>query len=313
MNSLRFLTMLPHSLLVSAIWVLVLVKFPDSANARHIPRGALVLSPRSRVASSDDGIASMAVPTALVCASEGGVYDVYGSLSFPAALGLTIIFGVLTIVHTGQAIYYLKPYTYPLLTSTLWTFLSFLLLSLPHPHPLLPLLSTNLLLISPLWLTTYLHLLLPHLTTHFLPTHSLLSLRAPVLRVLSLIFTLPVAGLQVVGVMRGVENHGRILFALGVMLQGVGVLIFIGMLGVLDREVRRLESGGVLERGKKGWRRGVWTGYGSAGMVLVGAFFFPLMFLLLSLLLLGEEINTNQKDHPPIPSHSPPLTQHNAK
>ncbi|PQE24692.1 RTA1 domain-containing protein [Rutstroemia sp. NJR-2017a WRK4] len=224
----------------------------------------------------------MAVSTvSTVCSSE----DVCGSLSFSAALGLTIIFSALMVVHTGQAIYYGKPWIYhfrtstiwallyPLWASTAWTFLSFLNLTASYfdPHPLLLLFSRNFLLISPLWFTTYLHLLLPHLTNHFLPPRTLCSVRAPVLRLLGLLFTLPVAGLQVVGVLSGVESHGRgrVLFAAGVMLQGVGILIFICMLYVLDREVRGLENGGVLDGRKKGWRRGVWTGYASAVLVLI--------------------------------------------
>jgi hypothetical protein len=73
-----------------------------------------VLSSRSRVVSSvhNDGIASMAVSNvstgSTVCSLEGSAYDLCGSLSFPAALGLTIIFGVLMVVHKGQAMYYGK-------------------------------------------------------------------------------------------------------------------------------------------------------------------------------------------------------------
>ncbi|PQE07070.1 RTA1 domain-containing protein [Rutstroemia sp. NJR-2017a BBW] len=239
----------------------------------------------------------MAVSTvSTVCSSE----DVCGSLSFFAALGLTIIFGALMVVHTGQAIYYGKPWIYhfrtstlwallyPLWASTAWTFLSFLNLTASYfdPHPLLLLFSRNFLLISPLWFTTYLHLLLPHLTNYFLPTRALLSLRAPVLRAVSLLFTIPVAGLQVVGVLSGVGNHGsgRVLFASGVILQGVGILIFIFMLCVLDREIRQLENGEVLDERKKRWRRG------NKG-----------------------ETNNSPKDHPPIPSHSPLRSAYNAK
>jgi hypothetical protein len=167
----------------------------------------------------------------------------------------------------------LQPYTYPLLTSTLWTFLSFLLLTLSHSHshPLLSLLSSNLLLIAPLWLTTYLHLVLPYLSNHFLPTRSLLGVRAPVLRALSLLLTVPVAALQVVGMMRGVaeSDDGRMWFALGVVLQGLAMVIFVAMLGMLHREVTGLESVGVLETGKREWRKVVWTAYGNAGLVLV--------------------------------------------
>jgi hypothetical protein len=75
--------------------------------------------------------------------------------------------------------------------------------------------------------------------------------------------------------MKGVDGEGRMAFTAGVMLQGVGTLICICMLAVLDWEVRELENGGVLDGRKTGWRRGVWTGYVSAVLVLVGAFSFP--------------------------------------
>ncbi|KAM3074819.1 hypothetical protein ACMFMG_008232 [Clarireedia jacksonii] len=274
----------PPLILASAL--LVVVEFPATINALRIPRAAPALySPiviSSRVASSvynDDSTADMAVPNTStvfsISSSDGNAYPACGSPSISTALAFTLIFGVLTIAHTGQAIYYSKPYTYPLLTSTLWAFLSFLLLtvslSLPHSNVILSLLSSNLLLIVPLWLTTYLHLLLPHLSNYFLPTRSLLNLRAPVLRALSILFTLPIAVLQVLGTMKGVEENadGWILYTLGVALQGLGIVIFIAMLGVLHREVRDLENAGVLGTGKEEWRGVVWAGYGNAGLVLI--------------------------------------------
>ncbi|KAF7872208.1 hypothetical protein EAF04_003133 [Stromatinia cepivora] len=206
------------------------------------------------------------------------LYDYY--LSSASALAFAAIFGLLTLAHLIQAVFYKKAYSFFIIAASIWGLTAFILrVSSTHNQQdsVLELLSSILALTISPPTNAYHYILLGRIVYHYLANRSLLGIRAqflalPFLGLNAAAFVLEVVGATMMD-KRNLEweqrnaNHVHIG---GLVVQMLVISGFMGMLVTFWIEMSGSGRGSVM--GTR-WRGLVGAVFGASGLILIQIFF----------------------------------------
>lgn len=232
---------------------------------------------------------SFAVPTCIqtLAPDENGylppgtcnaLYDYYPSST--SAVAFAGIFGVLNLIHIIQAFFYKKAYSFFIISASIWGLTAFILRiesTYNQQDNALELISSIFALtISPM-INAYYFILLGHIIHHYLPSRSLLSVRAHFIALPFLVFNGAAFVLEVVGATmmekRNFEwerrNADHVHIG-GLVVQMLVVFVFLGVLVRFWREMSGLKRRGVMGMGWKGLLVAM---FGGSGLILIQIFF----------------------------------------
>lgn len=101
--------------------------------------------------------------------------------SFEAAFLFSILFGITTIIHIGQAIHYRKAFCWVITMGAAWELVAFItrtLLTRHQQNTWLALTSNLLILLAPLWINAFAYMVLARMIYFFVPERALFGIRA---------------------------------------------------------------------------------------------------------------------------------------
>lgn len=189
------------------------------------------------------------------------------SPSFPAAVAVSIIFGLLTATHLTEALLFKKRYAWVLITGALWETLAFITGAL-GAHD-----QQNAGYATPLWVNAFVYMTFARMVRFFLPDGRVGVFRAAGMSkwfvwadVLS--FAVQAAG----GVMTspggagGTVQIGLHIYTGGVAMQELFIFCFLGLMVVFHRKAFRLDDdercmGSEEGRMPRGWKALLYTLY----------------------------------------------------
>ncbi|KAE8447874.1 hypothetical protein EG329_010103 [Mollisiaceae sp. DMI_Dod_QoI] len=167
-----------------------------------------------------------------------------------------------------------------IIMGSLWEFASFATRSVSTLHQqsvVLVLVSQLFVLLAPLLINAFAYMLLARLINFYCPTHSILSIPAPVLSILFVSLDFVSFVIQLVGgsyagptAPEDQQMKGVHIYMGGIGLQQFFIFVFLGLAVKFQLEMKEIER---LGGGKKGWKRMIWTLYGSLGFITVRIFF----------------------------------------
>lgn len=206
------------------------------------------------------------------------LYDYYPSSAL--ALTFATIFGVLTLAHLTQAVFYKKAYSFFIVAASIWGLTTFILRVLSthdQQDTVLELLSSIFALtISPV-INAYYYILLGRIVHHYLTNRSLLGIRAQFLALPFLVINAAAFVLEVVGAtmmdkrnLVWEQRNADHLYTGGLVVQMLVNFVFMGMLFALLFEMRNSGRRSVM---RTRWKGLVGAMFGASGLILIQIFF----------------------------------------
>ncbi|KAJ7641317.1 RTA1 like protein-domain-containing protein [Roridomyces roridus] len=191
--------------------------------------------------------------------------------SFPAAVIFTCLFGLTTLTHFAQAIYYRKKFCWVVTMAGGWEFGGFILRVFSILHTTSSAYATPsqiLILLAPLWVNAFLYVLVARLVWFFVPEQRVAGIGA---RRMSLIFVLldVTAFLMQAGggSMISSDDGKTALLGIHIYMGGIGLqqLFILGFTGLVVRfhyKMRLLDSGDA-------WKTPLYLVYASLSLITV--------------------------------------------
>ncbi|PVH74825.1 hypothetical protein DL98DRAFT_551951 [Cadophora sp. DSE1049] len=193
--------------------------------------------------------------------------------SFVAAIVTAGIFGAITLVHIGEAIYFKTSYSWVISVGLFWESIGFTFRALSAKHQQsegLLTVSQLSILLAPLWMNAFSYMVLGRMIHFYIPTHRLLRLKAStfatcfvLLDIICFIIQLIGGGMAGVGAPPEQMKKGLDIYKAGIALQEVFVIFFIGLAAMFQLMMRRLERSDILPIEKKTWPRLLYAVYAS--------------------------------------------------
>ncbi|MCJ1318600.1 hypothetical protein MMC15_003930 [Xylographa vitiligo] len=204
--------------------------------------------------------------------------------SFATALIFSIFFGVVTLLHIGQAAGHKKPFCWVIIMGGLWETGSFITRTFStraQQETGLALTSELLVLLAPLWINAFDYMVLGRMMHFFLPAHSLLGIRASVLALCFVALDIVSFVIQLVGGAMGGTGappeqilKGVHIYMGGIGLQQFFIVVFLGLAVRFHVQMRGMEKRGELVgTGKGRWRWLLFTLYTSLALISLRIFF----------------------------------------
>ncbi|MCJ1485727.1 hypothetical protein MMC06_005902 [Schaereria dolodes] len=204
--------------------------------------------------------------------------------SFAAALLFSLLFGATTLLHIGQAIASKKAFCWVIIVGALWETISFATRTLSTRNQQstgLALVSQLLVLLAPLWVNAFDYMVLGRMIHFFLPTHSLFGIRASTLAYYFVSLDFVSFIIQLIGGSMAPSTappaeqlKGIHVYMGGIGLQQFFIVVFLGLAVKFHVTMLGMErSGALVGTGKGGWRRLLFTLYGSLALISVRIFF----------------------------------------
>ncbi|KAL2074073.1 hypothetical protein VTL71DRAFT_7851 [Oculimacula yallundae] len=197
--------------------------------------------------------------------------------SFIAAVVTAAIFGVITIVHVGEAIYFKTAYAWVISVGLFWECIGFIFRALSARNQQsagILTVSQLSILLAPLWMNAFSYMVLGRMIHFYIPTHRLLGLKAStfassfvLLDIICFIIQLIGGGMAGVGAPPEQMKTGLDIYKAGIALQEVFVIFFLGLAAYFHVTMWKLERNGILPLEKKTWPR------------LLGAVYMSLVFI----------------------------------
>ncbi|ESZ96241.1 hypothetical protein SBOR_3399 [Sclerotinia borealis F-4128] len=211
------------------------------------------------------------------------LYDYYPSSA--SALAFAAIFGVLTLAHIIQAVFYRNGYSFFMIAASLWGLVAFTLRILSthnQQDSVLELMSSIFALsISPL-INAYHYVLLGHLVNHYFPSRSFLGIRAQFFALPFLAFNAAAFVLEIVGAtmmerwnLDGEQRKADRVYIGGLVVQMLVIFVFNSVLVVFWKEMNGL---GKRAMTSVGWKGLVGAMSGGSGLVLIQIIFSLVRF-----------------------------------
>ncbi|KAE9364408.1 RTA1 domain-containing protein [Stipitochalara longipes BDJ] len=206
------------------------------------------------------------------------LYDYYPS--FAAALVFSVLFGILTIAHISQAALFKTKFCWVIIMASIWETISFTARTIStrnQQNAWIELISELFVLLAPLWVNAFAYMLLARMVHFYLPTHSIFSIPASVLAIAFVTLDFVSFVIQIVGgsyagptAPMAQQLKGVHIYMGGIGLQQFFIFIFLGLGVKFHREMLLLERMG---SAKDGWKRLLFTLYGSLGFITIRIFF----------------------------------------
>ncbi|TGO62631.1 hypothetical protein BCON_0018g00240 [Botryotinia convoluta] len=224
------------------------------------------------------------------------LYNYYPSST--SAIAFAAIFGVLTLAHIIQAFLYRKAYSFFIVSASIWGLTAFILRIVStynQQDNVLELMSSIFAsTISPL-INAYYFILLRHLVHHYLPSRSLLGIRAHFIVLPFLLFNGVAFVLESVGAtmmekrdFEWEQRNADHVHIGGLAVQMLVIFVFLGVLVAFWREMNGLGRMGVIGTGWKG---------------LLGAMFGVLCLIMIQILFSIARFSIGDKTSSALSTH----------
>ncbi|TEY36933.1 hypothetical protein BOTCAL_0534g00080 [Botryotinia calthae] len=206
------------------------------------------------------------------------LYDYYPSST--SAVAFAVIFGVLTLIHIIQAFFYKKAYSFFIISASIWGLTAFILRiesTYNQQDNALELMSSILALtISPL-INAHYFILLGHIVHHYVPSRSILGIRAHFIALPFLVFNGAAFVLEVVGAtmmekrnFEWEQRNADHVHIGGLVVQMLVVFVFLGVLVGFWREMSGLKQRGIMGTG---WKSLLGAMLGGLCFIMIQIFF----------------------------------------
>jgi len=207
-------------------------------------------------------------------------YDYYPS--FAAALVGAAIFGALSLVHTGQAIWFKKGFCWVLVMGALWETASYIsrVFGTKDQQSVTKLLMAQIfVLLAPLWVNAFDYMVLGRMVYFYTPNRSFWRIKATTLSVYFVFLDISAFVVQLVGTLMTSSTtsatlwRGTHIYMGGLGLQEFFIIIFLGVIIKFHKDLLALERNGQLPLEKQNWRRLIYTLYASLFFITVRIIF----------------------------------------
>ncbi|KAI9826697.1 MAG: hypothetical protein M1826_006579 [Phylliscum demangeonii] len=196
--------------------------------------------------------------------------------SYGAAIGFSVLFGLVTITHLVQAVTFRKAFCWVIIMGALWETVSFITRALgSHDQQQLgyAMATQLLLLLAPLWVNAFVYMTFGRMIYYFLPEKKLFGIKAPSLAryfvgldIVSFIIQGVGGSMISPGADPKVIQTGIHVYMGGIGLQEFFIVVFIGLVVTFHRRMLMLEHKGEL-RGRSRWMRLTFTIYGVLALI----------------------------------------------
>jgi hypothetical protein len=206
--------------------------------------------------------------------------------SIAAAIVVSILFGISTVIHIVQARHYRMKFCWVIIMAGIWETTGFILRILAAKHQTslgLYVPEELLILLAPIWINAFDYMLLGRMVHFFLPEKKVFGLRASKFALVFVTFDILSFIVQAIGgsVLSQGSNESRKTLDLGlhIYMGGVGaqeafILFFTTLTIVFHRRMLELERQGILEqKGKPAWRPLLYTLYFSLILISIRIIF----------------------------------------
>lgn len=198
------------------------------------------------------------------------------SPSFPAAVAVSVIFGILTATHLAEAIIFKKRYAWVLIMGALWETLAFITGALgahDQQNAGYATAHTLLFLLAPLWVNAFVYMTFARMAHFFLPDGKVWVFRATGMSkwfvwadVLSFVVQAVGGVMTSPGGASGTVQTGLHIYTGGVAMQELFIFCFLGLMVVFHRKALHLDSPGRSYsseewRMPRGWKALLYTLY----------------------------------------------------
>ncbi|KAJ8107812.1 hypothetical protein OPT61_g8604 [Boeremia exigua] len=190
---------------------------------------------------------------------------------FAAAVAMSILFGMLTIAHLGQAVAYRNGYCWVVIMAALWETGAYAFRALGSKDQQssgIALVAQILVLVAPIWVNAFVYMVFARVVHFYSPTRrvlffspSTLALVFVTLDVVSFVVQLIGGGMAGPGASPDSQKKGLNIYMGGIGMQEGFIVLFLGLVIKFHWDQLQAERAGRLTTKITGWRRLIWALY----------------------------------------------------
>ncbi|THC98405.1 hypothetical protein EYZ11_002124 [Aspergillus tanneri] len=221
--------------------------------------------------------------------------------SFGAAIAFSVLFGIIMVTHTVQAVVYRVGFAWVILMGATWEFVGFVnrtLSSRDQQSTTLATMTQLFILLSPLWVNAFDYMVLARMIYFFIPDHRIGIFKPSLLAMIFIVLDLASFITQLVGgSMAGVgQPEDQIMKGIHIYMAGIGIqeffiVIFLIIAILFHRQMLYLD------------RRGELTGLKAKWRPLLYALYASLLFITVRIIYRLVEFSSGKSASNPIPYH----------
>ncbi|CAG7936096.1 unnamed protein product [Penicillium salamii] len=209
--------------------------------------------------------------------------------SFGAAILFCVLFGLVSLLHTVQAIVYKKRYAWVLIMGAVWELLAFIFRALQTRHQDSEIYSTLhviFFLLAPIWINAFIYMTLGRMIYFFVPERKLAGISARHYGMVFVVLDIVAFLVQLGGASLTTNTDAEtktVMLGLHIYMGGIGmqeffILWFLGLAIYLHWKMVQMEAGGQigmekLQTGRFSWRWLFYSIYFALGMITVRIIF----------------------------------------
>ncbi|KAJ4986220.1 RTA1 domain-containing protein [Stagonosporopsis vannaccii] len=193
--------------------------------------------------------------------------------NFAAAVAFSVLFGILTIAHLGQAIAYRNGFCWVIIMAALWETGAYAFRALGSKDQQssgIALVAQILVLVAPIWVNAFAYMVFARMVYFYSPTRkvwffspSMLALVFVTLDIISFVVQLVGGGMAGPGASVESQKKGLDIYMGGIGMQESFIVLFLGLVIKFHRDQLHAKRVGRLVGEKSiGWRWLIWTLYG---------------------------------------------------
>ncbi|KAF1834463.1 hypothetical protein BDW02DRAFT_639283 [Decorospora gaudefroyi] len=193
--------------------------------------------------------------------------------NFAAAVAFSILFGMLTIAHVGQAILYRNGFCWVIIMAALWETGAYAFRALGSKDQQssgIALVAQILVLVAPIWVNAFAYMVFARIVHFYSPTRkvwffspSILALIFVTLDIISFVVQLVGGGMAGPGASAESQKKGLNIYMGGIGMQEGFIVLFMGLVIKFHRDQLQAERVGRLTADKMaGWKWLIWALYG---------------------------------------------------
>ncbi|KAL4796591.1 RTA1 like protein-domain-containing protein [Aspergillus venezuelensis] len=199
--------------------------------------------------------------------------------SFGAAIAFSVLFGILIIVHSVQAVSHRASFAWVILMSATWEFGGFVTRTLSTRHQQsesLATVSQILILLAPLWVNAFDYMVLARMIHFFMPERRIGFIKPAHLTNLFVLLDIASFIVQAVGGLMASPTSSASMMQTGIHIYMIGmgvqeffILLFLGIAITFHRRILHLENAGTLPVHKTKWKGMLYALYVSLAFITI--------------------------------------------
>ncbi|KAK4953324.1 hypothetical protein LTR10_009033 [Elasticomyces elasticus] len=202
------------------------------------------------------------------------------SPNFAAAVAFSILFGILTVAHLGQAALYRNGFCWVITMAAVWETIAYAFRALGSKNQQSSGIATVaqiLVLVAPIWVNAFAYMVFARIVYFYSPTRkvwffspSILALIFVTLDIASFVIQLVGGGMAGPGASAESQQKGLNIYMGGIGMQEGFIVLFSGLVIKFHRDQLRAERIGRLSADKiTGWRWLIWALYGCLAAITI--------------------------------------------